>query len=348
MPQDQPTATHPESSGAEPAHRPTTMTAVVRDRYGVDHVEVRSVPTPDIGDDEVLVRMHASSINAADWHLISGDPFIVRFTSGIMKPKNPICGADFAGVVEAVGRNVERFAPGDRVFGEGRGVYAEYAALSAKWCARIPDGVSFEQAGAIGIAGLTALQGLRDHGELVAGQHVLVNGASGGVGTYAVQIAKALGAEVTAVCRTRNVAMVRDLGADHIVDYTSEDVTRGTSRFDVVLDVAGNRSLRDLRRVMKRDGVLVVVGAQKKTGLVGPLGRMLRLMVAGRLVSQKVVFFVAKSVPEDLATLGEFLRNGEVHSVIERTVGLDGVQDAIRDQGAGHARAKTAIVVDHG
>jgi NADPH:quinone reductase-like Zn-dependent oxidoreductase len=320
------------------------MKAAVRERYGPpEAVELRDVEKPELPADGVLVRVRAASLNRYDWYSL-GSPVAVRAGFGLLKPKERVLGVDFAGTVEAVGAGVTDFAPGDDVFGGGSGALAEYV------CARVsvtkkPANVSFEEAAAVSMAGLTALQGLRAKGNLRAGQRVVVNGASGGVGTFAVQIAKALGAEVTAVCGTRNVELARELGADHVVDYTREDFTRSGRRYDLVFDVAGSRSWREYRRVMTPDGTLVVAGGPKGGAVLGPLSHIAAIRIASIRGSQKAVFFVAKPNREELALLAELVESGKVKPFVDRVYPLDEVVDALRYQGEGHPRGKVVVTV---
>src|SRR5215212_2912381 len=269
----------------------TTMKAIVRDRFGPpDVLRLEEVDVPEVGDDDVLVRVRASSINRADWYDVTGTPWVARPMMGVRRPKSREVGGDLAGTVEAVGKDVADLQPGDEVFGGGGGSYAEYA-LTRPGLARKPANVTFEEAAAVPVAGLTALQALRDHGQVQPGQRVLVNGASGGVGTFAVQIAKALGAEVTAVCNTRNVEQARSLGADRVIDYTREDFTRVGERYDVILDIAGSKPWSRCRRVMNPHATLVIIGGPKGR-LMGPLGHIGRTKLAAWRGSQKAVFFV--------------------------------------------------------
>jgi NADPH:quinone reductase-like Zn-dependent oxidoreductase len=323
------------------------MKAAVRDRYGSpDVVELREINNPVPEDDEVLVRVRAASLNMADWYEVAGRPYVGRTQMGLRKPKTNRLGVDYAGMVEAVGRNVTEFRPGDEVFGGRNGAYAEYV------CARAdrailpkPANVTFEQAAAGPIAAITALQGLRDKGQLEPGQKVLINGASGGVGTFAVQIAKALGAEVTAVCSTGNVDIARSLGADHVVDYTQEDFTLSDERYDLMLDVAGSRSWSECRRVLTPLATLVIVGGPKANRLLGPLGHLVKVRLAAVGGSRKVVFFIAKFNKPDMVVLQELLASGKVTSVIDRRYELSEIADALRYLGEGHARGKVILTV---
>jgi NADPH:quinone reductase-like Zn-dependent oxidoreductase len=323
------------------------MRAIVHEHYGApDLLELRDVEIPVIEDHQLLVRVHASSVNPADWYGVHG-PFFVRIIGreGLRKPKRTTVGSDLAGRVEAVGKDVKAFRPGDEVFGIGLGAWAEYAVAREPRLARKPSNVSFEEAAAVPIAALTALQALRDHGRVQPGQKVLINGASGGVGTYAVQLAKTFGVEVTGVCSTRNVELVRSLGADSVVDYTQEDFTRRSERFDVMLDVAGSRSFSEFRRALKPEATIVAVGAPMSTKGLGPLKHIIgtRLKTIGR--SQKVVNFTAKIEKEDLEYMREALETGTVKSVIDRTYPLSEVPDALRYLGTTHARGKVIITM---
>ena len=331
-----PVAVHPDG----------TMKAIVQDRYGsADVLQLRDIDRPIVADDRVLVKVRAASVNAADGHLMQV-PLIARmiFGLGLRRPRNPVRGVDLAGHVEAIGRNVTRFKPGDEVFGAGRGTFAEYATSSENGLAPKPRQVTFEQAAAVAIAGCTALQGLRDKAQVRAGQRVLIYGAGGGVGTFAVQIAKALGAHVTAVTSTRNLEIVRSLGPDEVIDHTQEDFTRRGQRYDVLIDIAANRSLGDLRRVLTSRGTLVLVGAAKGGGLA-PLARPVRALVLSRFVSQRVVVFMAEVRHDDLVVLKELIEAGKLRPVIDRQYPLSEVPDAIRYVGGGHARAKVVINV---
>lgn len=318
------------------------MKALVRHRYGGPEVLLlENVEKPVLEDDRVLVRVRASSINKADWHQLRGRPRVMRpLLGGTLRPKNPQLGTDFAGVVEAVGKGVTELAPGDEVFGGRDGAFAEY--VSALNVVRKPANVTFEEAATMGIAGLTALQGLRDHGRLRPGERVLVNGASGGVGTLAVQIAKALGADVTAVCSTRNVEQAHALGADRVLDYTREDFTRGGGRYDLILDVAGGHSWRSLRRVLEPAGRLVVVGAHGSRGVLRHIAAI-RLAALGS--KHHVKFFIAKFNQPDLQTLADLLESGDLTPAIDRTYELEKAQDALRTFGEGHVRGKLVLTI---
>jgi NADPH:quinone reductase-like Zn-dependent oxidoreductase len=324
------------------------MKAIVHERYGSpDVLELRDIDTPVVDDDSVLVRVRAASVNAYDWHMMRGLPFLVRMSEGLRKPKQPAMGVDVAGQVESVGKNVTRLRPGDEVFGSRTGSLAEYVRGGPKsFLVPKPANLTYEQAAAVPMAATTALQGLRDKGQLKPGQRVLVNGAAGGVGTFAVQIAKALGAHVTGVCSTRNAEMVRSIGADQVVDYTQEDFTRSEQRYDLILDVAANRSLSDCRRVLVPNGVLVIVGAPPDARRMGPIvARLLAAVASSRFSSKKVLPFLAKNSKEDLIVLRELIEAGKVTPVIDRTYPLSEAAEAIRYLETGHARGKVVITV---
>ena len=326
--------------------RATTMKAIVRDKYGPpDRVELQEVEKPEVTDAGLLVRVRAASVNRVDWYDVTGTPWIARPMTGLRGPKSRFTGRDFAGTVEAVGKDVTDLQPGDEVFGgkKGGGSFAEYVGVPTD-VARKPAGLTFEEAAAVPVAALTALQGLRDHGQLQPGQKVLVNGASGGVGTFAVQIAKALGAEVTGVCSTRNVEQARSLGADHVIDYTGEDFTRTGQRYDLILDIAGSKSWSQCRRVLNPNAILVIVGA-KGSRLMGPLGHIAKVRLGALRGNQKAVFFVANFNGPDLAVLSDLLETGKVKPVVERRYELGEVADALRYMGEGHARGKIVIGV---
>jgi NADPH:quinone reductase-like Zn-dependent oxidoreductase len=329
--------------------RATTMRAIVRDRYGPPGVlQLQEVERPELPDDGVLVRVRAASLNRVDWYEVTGTPWIARPMTGMRGPKGSrLVARDFAGTVEAVGNDVAGFEPGEDVFGatNGGGSIAEYASASvSRGVARMPANLSFEEAAAVPLAALTALQGLRDHGQLQPGGSVLVNGASGGVGTFAVQIAKALGAEVTAVCSTRNVEQARSLGAEHVIDYTRDDLTHGGRRYDVILDVAGTKSWSQWKRVLEPDATLVMVGGPGGR-MLGPLGHIARVKVAALRGSQKAVFFVANFNPTDLGVLRELVESGQVKPVVEKRYDIAESADALRHMGSGHAQGKIVITV---
>jgi NADPH:quinone reductase-like Zn-dependent oxidoreductase len=330
---------------ATTAARVGTMRAVVRDTYGSpDVLEVREVEKPALTDDGILVRVHAASLNRADWYTLTG-MVVARPTTGLRRPKSRLLGGDFAGTVEAVGPDVTAFRPGDAVFGGRTGAFAEYVCARPGFVALKPSHLTFDEAAAAPVAGLTALQGLRDHGQAQPGQRALINGASGGVGTFAVQIAKALGAEVTAVCSTRNVDLVRSIGADHVVDYTREDFTRSGRRYDLMVDNAGSKSWSACRRVLEAHATVVLVGGQMGNRVLGPLAHVVTTRVAAGLSRRKVVFFVAKFNSADLEALRELLEAGKIKPVIDRRYALTEIADAFRYMGKGHARGKVVVTV---
>ncbi|WP_435364639.1 NAD(P)-dependent alcohol dehydrogenase [Haloarchaeobius sp. DYHT-AS-18] len=338
-----------DSTGSSHAHRgevsAETMQVISQDEYGPPTVlERREVPVPAPTADQILVRVRAAAANPLDWHMMRGEPYLMRLQSGLRRPSTPVRGVDVAGVVEAVGPNVTEFQPGDEVFGQAAGAFAEYVVGRVDTFAAKPSTCSFEEAAAVPVAATTALQGLRDHGELTAGQTVLINGASGGVGTFAVQLAKSFGAEVTGVCSTRNVELVRSLGTDHVVDYTKTDFTTGEQRYDLVFDLAGNHSLSALRRVLTDEGTLVLCsGAGGR--LLGPLGTLAWATVVGRFSRQRLRGFLATVNTGDLETLAELLADGTVTPTIDRTYPLAETPEAIRYLETGHARGKVVITV---
>jgi NADPH:quinone reductase-like Zn-dependent oxidoreductase len=324
------------------------MKAIVQDRYGsADVLEYKEVDRPVAGPGELLVRVRAAAVNAYDWHFMRGDPYLARLSMGLRRPKKAVRGRDFAGTVEAVGEGVTRFSAGDEVFGEVDGTFAEYVSVAETSAGPKPAGLTFEQAAAVPLAGNTALIGVRDLGEVRPGQRVLVNGASGGVGTFAVQIAKAYGAEVTAVCSTRNVDLVRSLGADHVVDYKLEDFSRNGVRYDVVLDFVANRTLTDFRRALKPGGTLVLAGGGVSDGgtFLGPIALLLRSLAVKPFVSHRVRPLTAANNPANLAALAELIESGQVKPVIDRGYPLEEAADAIRYLELEHATAKVVITV---
>jgi NADPH:quinone reductase-like Zn-dependent oxidoreductase len=323
----------------------STMQAIVRDEYGSpDVLELREIERPDLTDDGVLVRVHAASVNRADWYMLTG-LYVGRPQIGLRKPKSRLLGSDFAGTVEAVGKDVSEFRAGDEVFGARSGAFAEYVCARANFVALKPAHLTFEEAAAVPLAALTALQGLRDRGRIQPGQKVLINGASGGVGTFAVQIAKALGAEVTAVCSTRNVELVRSIGADRVVDYSREDFARSEQRYDLMFDNAGSRSWSECKHVLEPHATVVLVGGQMGNRLLGPLGHVVKMRLAAFGSGRNVGFFIAKFNKPDLEVLRELLEAGKLTPVIDRRYELSETADAFRYMGEGHARGKVVITV---
>jgi NADPH:quinone reductase-like Zn-dependent oxidoreductase len=325
----------------------TPMKAVVHLCYGSpDVVRYADVPKPAAKDDEVLVKVHAASVNPLDWHYLEGTPYMVRLDAGFGKPENPRLGVDFAGTVEAVGKSVTRFKAGDEVFGGKFGALADYVAVREDRAIVLkPANVSFQQAAAVPIAALTALQALRDKGQIRPGQRVLINGASGGVGTFAVQIAKTYGAEVTGVCSTRNVDLVRSLGADHVIDYTHEDFTKGDQHYDLILDNVGTHSLLEYRRVLNPRGSYVMIGSTTPGNWFGFLAGPVEGLLLSPFVRQRFSMILAELNQEDLATLGDLMQSGKVTPVIDRTYQLTEAAEALRYLEKGHARGKVVVVV---
>jgi NADPH:quinone reductase-like Zn-dependent oxidoreductase len=324
------------------------MRSITQRCYGVPQgVRVERMAKPVPGEDQVLIRVHASSINPVEWYGTAGQPRIERLQGGIGLPSDWRLGFDLAGTVEAVGAKVTRFKVGDEVYGGVHGALSEYvvAREQAKLVAK-PGNMSFEEAAGLPIAAITALQGLRDSGGIKAGQKVLINGASGGVGTYAVQIAKSFGAEVTGVCSTRNVEMVRSLGADHVVDYTREDFTASAERYDLILDNAGSQSFFAMARVMKPDGVIVIVGGSKKGPMLGPIKRIAGSKLAAPFIEPRMVFFIANVNTADLEFLATLVRDGKLKTVIDRRYPLEQTGAALVYLGEGHARGKVIITLD--
>jgi NADPH:quinone reductase-like Zn-dependent oxidoreductase len=323
------------------------MRAIVQKVYGGPEVlELRDIDPPVVTDDGVLVRVHAASVNPTDWHLLTGKPYIARPAFGMLKPKQEVLGVDFAGTVESVGKDVKQFQPGDEVFGARGGSFAEYVCVAEdRAVVGKPARLTFEEVAAAPVAAVTALQGLRDHGHIQPGQEVLINGASGGVGTFAVQIAKSFGAKVTGVCSTRNVEMVRGLGADRVIDYTREDFTRSDRRYDLMLDIAGSRSWSECRRVLNRQATLVMVGGPDTNRLLGPLSHLVKLRVASLRSSRKIAFFVTTVNNSDMVVLRDLLESGKVKPVIDRRYSLSEIAEAFRYLGEGHAKAKIVITV---
>jgi NADPH:quinone reductase-like Zn-dependent oxidoreductase len=323
------------------------MKAMVQDTYGSAEVlELRDIDKPEIGDDQVLVRVRAAGVNPADWAVMSGLPYIARPVYGMRKPKNAVRGTDVAGQVEAVGHGVTRFRPGDEVFGWCIGAYAEYASASEDALALKPANLTFEQAAAVPMAGLVALQAIRDQGNVQAGQTVLINGASGGIGTFAVQIAKSLGAQVTGVCSTRNVDLVRSIGTDHVIDYTVEDFTRSGQHYDFILDNVANHSLSDLRRAVTPTGTLVPNGGGFDNRWFASGGRVIRANVLRRSTDHRLRPFLLSPKLEDLVVLKELIEAGKITPVMDRTYPLSETPQAIAHVAEGHAQGKVAITVE--
>jgi NADPH:quinone reductase-like Zn-dependent oxidoreductase len=321
------------------------MKAIVQYTYGSpDVLELEEIDKPVVKDKDVLVRVHAAAVNPLDWHNMRGLPYFLRMGNGLLKPKNSVLGVDVAGHVEAVGKNVTQLQPGDEVFGLSKGAFAEYVCAGEDRLSPKPAKLTFEQAAAVPVAALTALQGLRDRGRMQPGQKVLIVGASGGVGTFAVQIAKSFGADVTGVCSTRNVDMVRSIGADHVIDYTQEDFTQSGRRYDVIVDMAGTHSLSDCRRALTPPGTYVVVGAPSGRWLSGP-DRFIKALVLSLFVSQRMVPFITTANKEDLIVLKDLIEAGKVTPVIDKSYGLTEVPEAIRYLEEGHARGKVVITV---
>ena len=330
------------SAGAE------RMNAIVYRCYGsADVLNLEEVEKPVPGDYEVLVKIKAASVNPLDWHYMRGSPYIMRLIgAGIGKPEDTRLGVDFAGTVEAVGSGVTGFKPGDDVFGGASGAFAEYVTIAeGRGLVLKPANISFEQAASAPIAAITALQGLRDKGQIQPGQKVLINGASGGVGTFAVQIAKSLGAEVTAVCSGRNEEMVRSIGADYVINYKQEDYTNSGQQYDLILDMVGNHSLSKNRRVMTPGGRLIIVGGAKGDW-IGPLKSPIKAMMYSPFVDQEFIMFIANMRKQDLADIGELMKSGKVTPVIDRSYSLGEVPSAIRYSEEGHARGKIIISMD--
>jgi NADPH:quinone reductase-like Zn-dependent oxidoreductase len=323
------------------------MTAVVYCDYGSPEVlKLEAVEKPVPGDSQLLIRVRAAAVNPLEWHFMRGEPYIARIGMGLRKPADTRLGVDYAGVVESVGRSVTQFKPGDEVFGGRTGALAEYVTVRENGAVVLkPANLTFEQAAAVPVAAITALQGLRDKGNIQPGQKVLINGASGGVGTFAVQIAKAFGANVTGVCSTRNVEMVRSIGADQVIDYTKEDFTKSAQRYDLVLDNVGNHSLSDLRRVMTPEGKYIMVGGPPGRW-IDPLPRAFNALVQSWFVSQDMTMFISQLNKKDLTVLRDLMAAGKVTPVIDRTYKLSEVSEAIRYLETGRARGKVVITMD--
>jgi NADPH:quinone reductase-like Zn-dependent oxidoreductase len=322
------------------------MQAMTQDTYGgAEVMQLKDVPTPDIGSTDVLIRVRAAGVNIADWAVMHGLPYIARPVYGLRRPKVSIRGTDLAGVVEAIGTEVSRFRVGDEVFGWGDGSYAEFVAVAQDSLVGKPAGLTFEEAAAVPMAGLVALQAVRDHGKVGPGSRVLINGASGGIGTFAVQIAKALGAEVTGVCSTRNLDLVRSLGADHVIDYTKQDFTADGQHYDLILDNVSNRSLSALRRVLTPTGVLIPNGGNFSNRWMASGGRIVRGVVLFSIGSQSLGNFLVAMGHEDLQTLSDMIEAGTVRPVLDRTYPLRDLASAMGHVGDGHARGKVTISI---
>jgi len=327
------------------------MKAIVYCDYGLGNLKLENVEKPVPNDDQILIRVRATSVNPYDWHFIEGTPKIMRLGVGLRKPKDTRLGVDYAGTVEAVGKNVTQFKPGDEVFGGRGGAFAEYVCVRQdRLVATKPANITFDQAGSADIAGVTALQAVRDKGKVQSGQKVLINGASGGVGTFAVQIAKSYGADVTGVCSTRNVDLVRSLGADHVIDYTKEDFTKSDQRYDVILDNVANHSISEYRRVLTPKGKYIMIGggsgAKDWQGLFGMMTRPFKAMLLKPFVSQEMGMMLTDPKQNDLVVLADLMQSGKVKPVIDRTYTLEQLPDAVRYVEEGHARGKVVITVE--
>ena len=321
------------------------MKAIVQTRYGSpDVLQFKEVDEPAAGNDQVLVRVHAAAVNIGDWHLLRGVPYVIRVVAGLRRPKREIPGLDIAGRVQAVGRHVTQFRPDDEVFGWCKGAFAEYACAAESDLLPKPASLTLEQSAAVGDSAFTALAAVRDQGKVQPGDKVLINGASGGVGTFAVQIAKSFGANVTGVCSTRNLDMVRSLGADQVIDYTTEDFAQTGQRYDVMLDLVGTHSLSDCRRALTPRGTYVIVGVKDMGRWLG-LGRQIKALMLSPFVRQRMRVFVVRHNREDLGVLKELVEAGKVAPVIDRRFALSDAPDALRHQGEGHARGKIVIAM---
>lgn len=338
------TCVDPNATPANP------MKAIIYCDYGtVEVLKLEEIEKPAPADDEVLVRVRAAAVNPLDWHYMRGTPYIMRIGTGLRKPKVLRLGVDFAGTVEAVGKNVTRFKPGDDVFGGRTGAFAEYVTVrDSRAVVLKPSGVTFEQAASVPIAALTALQGVRDHAKVQPGQKVLINGASGGVGTFAVQIAKSYGVDVTGVCSTRNLEMVRSIGADRVIDYTQENYTEGEERYDVIIDNVGNHPVLANKRVLNPDGKYILIGGGGPDAgkWIGPLASPVKMLVLSPFVSQELRFFIAQLTQEDLTLMGELMQSGKVIPVIDRRYTLSEVRAAIAYLEKGHARGKVIVTLE--
>jgi NADPH:quinone reductase-like Zn-dependent oxidoreductase len=323
------------------------MKAAIYTSYGPpDVVRIADVEKPVPMDDEVLIKVRAAAVNPLDWRLMKGEPRALRIMPRLLKMPIGRPGVDVAGEVEAVGKNVMQFKPGDKVFGACPAAFAEYACTRESKIAMKPENVTFEQAASVNVAGLTALQGLRNHGKIQPGSKVLINGAAGGVGTFAVQIAKTFGANVTGVCSTRNIEMVRSIGADDVIDYTQNDFTTSNQRYDLILDCVGNHSFSACRRILNPDGRCVMIGAPHDASMMGLLAQMVTALLLSPFVSQKAVMFIAKSSQDDLTLLGELIATDKLKPVIDSRYSLSDAPDAVRQVEEGHARGKVIITLD--
>jgi NADPH:quinone reductase-like Zn-dependent oxidoreductase len=338
----------PCTAAAPLAANTPSMKAIVYRCYGTPEVlKLEEIAKPTPADDRVLVKVQAASVNPLDWHFMRGKPYIVRPMAGVGKPDSILLGSDFAGTVEAVGKSVTRFKPGDEVFGDRDGAFGEYVSVRESGAIALkPANMSMEQAAAVPIAGITALQALRDKGKLQAGQKVLINGASGGVGTFAVQIAKTYGADVTGVCSTRNVDMVKFIGADHVIDYTKEDFTQGSARYDLIIDNVGSHTLSEYRRVLTPNGALIMVGGPSDNSWLGPMTSAVKAYFVAPFVSQKLIFMLADANHDDLDVLRDLMQAGKLTPVIDRRYKLADTAQAIGYLEQGHAKGKVIIDVD--
>jgi NADPH:quinone reductase-like Zn-dependent oxidoreductase len=340
---------HDSPCGAAPplaANTPSMKAIVYRCYGGPDVLKFEDIAKPTVADDRVLVKVQAASVNPLDWHYMHGKPYMMRPMAGVGKPESILMGADFAGTVEAVGKNVTQYKPGDEVFGVRDGAFGEYVSVREKGAMALkPTNMSMEQAAAVPIAGITALQALRDKGKIQAGQKVLINGASGGVGTFAVQIAKTYGADVSGVCSTRNVAMVKSIGADHVIDYTKEDFTKGPVRYDLIIDNVGSHTLSEYRHVLTPNGKLVIVGGPSDDPWLGPMTTLVKAYLVSPFVSQKQTFMLAQANSEDLNVLRDLMQTGKLTPVIDRRYPLSETAQAIGYLEQGHAKGKVIIAV---
>lgn len=323
------------------------MKAILYDQYGSsDVLQLQDVDRPVVGDLDVLIRIRAAGLNPYDWRFMRGKPYFMRLITGFLKPKDGRLGAELAGEIESVGKNVTQFKPGDTVFGRVNGSFAEYICIpETEAVVTKPVNLPFEQAASVPLAALTALQGLRNCGQIQPGQKVLINGASGGIGTFAIQLAKVFGAEVTGVCSTRNMELVRSIGADKVIDYTHEDFTQSGQKYELMLDMVGNHSLRDCTRVLTKAGKYIVVSGPEGSGLLGPLGHLLKALFMSPFVSQKVVSLDMKKNKSDLLFLKELIEAGKITPVIDRSYPLSKVPESIQYLEKGHARGKVVITM---